>query len=105
MIYTFIALERKTSSQRTENESGRQDGIFRAEAQRNKTRSKKLIPQKGQCVRKEKSPVAKGEQANRAKKEKVLNGHFQFNQFSASGQQFGKNFFSHAHAHARAKSV
>ena len=44
-----------------------------------------------------------GEQANRAKKEKVLNGQFQFNQFSANGQQFGENFLSRAHA--RAKSV
>jgi hypothetical protein len=52
-----------------------------------------------------KSPVAKGEQANRAEKEKFLNGHFQFKQFFVSGQQFGKNFFSHAHAHAHAQSV
>ena len=42
---------------------------------------------------KRKSQVAKGEQANRAKKEKVLNGHFQFKQFLAGGQWVVKKFF------------
>ena len=50
--------------------------------------------QKAVTRSKRKSPVAKGEQANRAKKEKVLNGQFQFNQISACGQQFGKFFFT-----------
>ena len=54
---------------------------------------------------KRKSPVAKGEQANRAKKEKVLNGQFQFKQFFSSGQQFEKKNFSLTRARARAKSV
>ena len=43
---------------------------------------------KAVTLSKRKSPVAKGEQANRAKKEKVLNGQFQFKQFFASGQHF-----------------
>ena len=55
---------------------------------------------------KRKSPVAKGEQANRAKKEKVLNGQFQFKQFFSSGQQVReKIFFSHARTRTREKCV
>ena len=42
---------------------------------------------------KRKGPDAKGEQANRAEKEKFLNGQFQFKQFFASGQWVVKKFF------------
>ena len=53
-----------------------------------------LISKNAALRSKRKSPVAKGEQANRAKKEKVLNGHFQFKQFFSSGQQVVKKKFS-----------
>ena len=82
--YTLYSPRTKNKPTAHGKRKRKQSGIFCAGVRRNKTRSKR------------KSPVAKGEQANRAKKEKVLNGQFQFKQFFVSGQQFGKNFFSHA---------